>query len=192
MLIWFLTLAISSVPFWIGDFGFGYDANVGKCQIISCSIPSDSNIILSAREVTLTLGVGLPFFLILVASIIIFKTCFNGQTNEIHKVTSVLIFCYVAFILPIYILEWIPYSHDYFPKITLLIYSWYWLIYIINVFVYIISVRVCRDAIGLFLRDLLDIRKLFTIQQDENSNVLSMGRIGTISNCEENSLSQSS
>ena len=188
-MIWFVSLIIASTPL-SGLFGqYGYDACLGKCHILNCNLPSSLNIYLPAGGVTLTLGVGLPCFLTFVASMIIFKNlglCFiyrpeteqeRARTNEIHKVTSVLIFCYVVFILPIYIVEWIPYSEETSPLITLIIYSWYWLIYIINVFVYIIYGPRCREAIGLFFRDLLKITKLSRVTSDENSNDLSMGGI---------------
>ena len=161
-LIWFLSLTIASAPL-SNLFGqYGYDACLGKCHILNCNLPSNLNIDLPAGGVTLTLGVGLPCFLTFVASLVIYKKlglCFiyrpgtelENNSNEIHKMTSVLIFCYVVFILPIYIVEWIPYSEDKSPKITLLIYSWYWLIYIINVFVYIIYGQRCKDGCYKFI-----------------------------------------
>ena len=195
-LIWFLSLTIASAPL-SNLFGqYGYDACLGKCHILNCNLPSNLNIDLPAGGVTLTLGVGLPCFLTFVASLVIYKKlglCFiyrpgtelENNSNEIHKMTSVLIFCYVVFILPIYIVEWIPYSEDKSPKITLLIYSWYWLIYIINVFVYIIYGQRCRDAIGLFFRDLLNITKISAATQEETTNTIPMG---SISKCKENTL----
>ena len=93
--------------------------------------------------------------------------CYQFQTRrDVQKITIILIFCYIIFILPIYVVEWIPSYVNYGPKISVIMCTWYWLIYIINVFVYIIYSERARECIGFFLRDIAGIFN----KRDENNS----------------------
>ena len=61
--------------------------------------------------------------------------------------------------------------------ISLFIFLWYFLIYIINAFVYIICGPRCRDAIRLFLRDLKNFTISSRASQKENTSDFPMGKI---------------
>ena len=127
---------------------YGYDALHGKCHILNCNHLTMFGFDLPAGGITLSLGVGLPCIIVIIFCLIIFKRygcCMTTrhsdeeeQPREVQCLTTVLVFCYLIFILPIYIIEWIPYNADSSPLAQILVYTWYWLIYIINVFVYIL------------------------------------------------------
>ena len=130
---------------------------------------------LPAGGVTLSLGVGMPCFITVISYLVILKkiACSNSNSNsnskEVKIVTGVLIFCYMVCILPIYIIEWIPFNEEQSPQLTLIIYTWYWLIYIVNVFVYIIYSPTCREAIRLFFKDIkniLNLKKQKSLHED--------------------------
>ena len=138
---------------------------MGKCHILSCNLPTSLGINLPAGGVTLTLGVGIPCLITFLSYLVILKklACNNielSEGKEVKIITGVLIICYLVCILPIYIVEWIPFTEDQSPILSLGIYIWYWFIYIINVFVYILYSPSCRDAIRCFMLDILFILKL--------------------------------
>ena len=86
--------------------------------------------------------------------------------------TIVLTCCYFVFILPVFMVEWIPpkvgdkergfrywepfnQTFIFFQAlIVAIIYSVYWLVYVVNVFVYVIYLPRCRDAICFMVKDL--------------------------------------
>ena len=190
-MIWIVSISIASLPLshLVGQ--YGYDAVMGECHILNCDLSNDMNIYIPASGVTLTLGVGLPCFISFAAYFLILhsfddsETQERAQLNEILKVTSVLIFCYVVFILPTYIVQWVPFSENFYPVISLFIHLWYFQIYIINAFVYIIYGQRCRDAISLFFRDLKNISNLSKATETENLSNLTMGEI---SKCQQYSI----
>ena len=127
-------LGIASAPLsgLIGKYGF--DALLGKCHILNCNLPTKDwiGLDLPAGGLTLSLGVGVPCLIVVLSCILIFKR--NGcciilsgeevqHSKEIQYIITVLVFCYLIFILPIYIIEWIPYR----PNTALVkigVYTW--------------------------------------------------------------------
>ena len=124
-------LGIASAPLsgLIGDYGF--DALHGKCDILNCNLPTKYGFDLPAGGLTLSLGVGVPCLIVVLSCILIFKR--NGciilsgeevqHSKEIQCIITALVFCYLIFILPIYIIEWIPYR----PNTALVkigVYTW--------------------------------------------------------------------
>ena len=183
LLIWIFSITMASLPLFHLFGEYGYDAVTGECRILNCSLPNGLNIHIPASGVTLTLGVGLPCLISFAAYIQILQSFDDSkseektQLNEILKVTTILISCYVVFILPTYIIQWVPFSEDFYPLISLFIFLWYFLIYIINAFVYIICGPRCRDAIRLFLRDLKNFTISSRASQKENTSDFPMGKI---------------
>ena len=45
-------------------------------------------------------------------------------SKEIQCIITALVVCYIIFILPIYIIEWIPYRPSS-ALVTILVYTWY-------------------------------------------------------------------
>ena len=161
-IIWVWSLGISCLPFngLIGQ--YGYDAAMGKCHIINCDHDKS---IFPAGAVILSFGVGIPCIVLMVSyAVLIYRLVMSRveavkEKREIVFITLLLIMCYLLFILPIYIVEWIT-EFQAGPIASVLICTWYWLIYIINVFVYILYSPSCRDAIRCFMLDILFILKL--------------------------------
>ena len=182
-MIWILSISIACIPLFHLFGQYGYDAVTGECHILNCSLTNDLDIHIPASGVTLTLGVGLPCIISFAACLKILHSFEDSnaeekaQLKEILKVTSVLIFCYVIFILPTYIIQWVPFSEDLYPLISLLIFLWYFLMYIINAFVYIICGPRCRDVIRLFIRDLKNFTILSRASQLEHTSDFPMGKI---------------
>ena len=136
--IWLLSFLLISVArpiFGIcGEFGF--DRTSGKCVLIDCdncngSQDSESGFCPPGGIIN-TIGVGIPFLIILVSYTIVFVKLRtysddDGETNQYKISTIVLTCCYFVFILPIFMVEWIPPKTDdkvsctfyYFKKIFL-------------------------------------------------------------------------
>ena len=158
---------------------YGFDANHGKCHLVECDRCSRyfnyegkcvPHIIIN------TIGIGIPFLIILVSYTIVFiklRTYANEDGTREYKIsTIVLTCCYFVFILPVFMVEWIPpkvgdkergfrywepfnQTFNFFQAlIVAIIYSVYWLVYVVNVFVYVIYLPRCRDAICFMVKDL--------------------------------------
>lgn len=124
-------LGIASAPLsgLIGKYGF--DATTGKCHILNCNVASMFN--LPAGGITLSLGVGLPCIIVVMACIVIFMRfgcCIipYGEEvkypKEIQYIIASLVCSYLIFILPIYIIEWVPYRPGFSALATILVYTW--------------------------------------------------------------------
>ena len=131
--IWVETSLLVSLPMLKGVGEFGYDRNHGKCSLIECSdwqevccskgtnflikvILKGSTAYISPGAVINTIGVGLPFVIILVSYTLVFSVLHNQPDRSNEDVlqyklsTIILTLCYFIFIVPIYIIEWIPFS----------------------------------------------------------------------------------
>ena len=124
-------LGIASAPLsgLIGKYGF--DATTGKCHILNCNVASMFN--LPAGGITLSLGVGLPCIIVVMACIVIFMRfgcCIirYGEEvkypKEVQYIIAALVWSYLIFILPIYIIEWVPYRPGFSALATILVYTW--------------------------------------------------------------------
>ena len=112
---------------------YGFDALHGKCHILNCNLSTIFGFDLPAGGITLSLGVGVPCLIVVLSCIIIFMRngcCIisSGEEvqfpKEIQYIITALVSCYLIFILPIYIIEWIPYRNTT-PIETILVYTWY-------------------------------------------------------------------
>ena len=113
---------------------YGFDALHGKCHILSsCNLPSSYGFDLPAGGVTLSLGVGLPCIIVVISCIVIIMrsgSCIRqygegGEyPKEIQYIIAALVWSYLIFILPIYIIEWVPYKQEFSALATILVYTW--------------------------------------------------------------------
>ena len=88
---------------------------------------------LPAGGITLSLGVGLPCIIVVMACIVIFMR-FGGclipyeeevnYPKEVQYIIAALVWSYLIFILPIYIIEWVPYRQEVSALNTILVYTW--------------------------------------------------------------------
>ena len=126
-------LGTASVPLsgLIGEYGF--DALNGKCHILSCNLPASHGFDLPAGGITLSLGVGLPCIIVVMSCIVIIMksgSCIRqyGEEveypKEIQRIIAALVWSYLIFILPIYIIEWVPYKPEFSALATILVYTW--------------------------------------------------------------------
>ena len=106
-----------------------------------------------------TIGVALPFIVVIISYSSILRKYSNLQhekgTKEIMKSSIILTLCYFIFIIPIYILELIPL--DVGPQrqlIEVITYSWYWLVYMVDPFVYVLYWPRLREALGFMIKDI--------------------------------------
>ena len=112
----------------IGEYGF--DARNGKCHILSCNLLVSHGFDLPAGGITLSLGVGLPCIVVVMSCIVIFMrfgsciTQYEEEVKEIQYIIAALVGSYLIFILPIYIIEWVPYKKEFSALATILVYTW--------------------------------------------------------------------
>jgi len=170
--IWIEVVLLVSLPLFnvVGE--FGYDLQNGKCALIECSnwMDFETDIYLSPGAVILSIGVGLPFLVVLVSYGIVFRILDQQQnlyqsvsSGQYKRSTVILTLCYFVFILPICIIEWVPITIKGKDLIHALVFSWYLLTYIVNVFVYVIYLPRCREAIILMFRDIFSCLDLGSI-----------------------------
>ena len=145
----------------------GFDAVHGKCHIIECEKCSeDSTFIFPPGGVTLLFGVGLPFVIVLVSYGLVYRTlsqaAIDAETRIQRRAVMILTSCYIVFILPIGIIEWLPGTILNRAFISVCVYCLYWQVYVVNFFVYIFFYRRIRKGITLMMRDVLEIAGLKT------------------------------
>ena len=106
-----------------------------------------------------TIGVALPFIVVIISYSSILRKYSNLQhekgTKEIMKSSIILTLCYFIFIIPIYILELIPLDvGPHRQLIEVITYSWYWLVYMVDPFVYVLYWARLREALGFMIKDI--------------------------------------
>ena len=117
ILIWIECIILTSFPF-LGSYGeFGFDPLHGKCHLVECDSESGK---IKPTWLINTLGVSIPFLIVIISYSAVFlklKQPSSGRPNQDmdpnnqYKIsTIVLTACYFVFILPIYIIEFIPVS----------------------------------------------------------------------------------
>eukprot|EP00092_Neocalanus_flemingeri_P009136 GFUD01009837.1.p1 GENE.GFUD01009837.1~~GFUD01009837.1.p1 ORF type:complete len:404 (+),score=49.92 GFUD01009837.1:222-1433(+) len=79
----------------------------------------------------------------------------DGETGRQRKAVMILTICYVVFILPHSIFELLPSTISDRALISVLVHAWFWVMYIVNFFIYIIFWRRVRKGIQLLFMDLL-------------------------------------
>ena len=102
---------------------------------------------------------GIPFIVVIISYSAILRKYSNlhheSGTKEIMKSTIILTLCYFIFILPIYILELIPLTAGPHKQVIgVITYSWYWLVYMIDAFVYVLYWPRCREAVWFMIKDI--------------------------------------
>ena len=117
----FLLISVARPIFGIcGDFGF--DRTSGKCVLIDCDncngVQDSGSGFCPPGGIINTAGVGIPFLIILVSYTIVFvklRTYSDDVDVDVdqYKIsTIVLTCCYFVFILPVFMVEWIPPKTD--------------------------------------------------------------------------------
>lgn len=155
-LIWVECIILTSFPYfgWYGQFGF--DPIHGKCHLVECDEDSENGKIKPSILIN-TIGTGIPFVIVIISYSAVFlklREDDNDDSTSQYKISTIILtFCYFIFILPIYVVEFIPVICNK-DLASALIYTWYWLVYVINVFVYVIYLPRCREAILTLLADL--------------------------------------
>ena len=110
---------------------------------------------------------GIPFIVVIISYSAILRKYSNRNhesgTKAIMKSSIILTLCYLIFILPIYILELIPLqAGPHKQLIGVITYSWYWLVYMIDAFVYVLYWPRCREALWIMIKDIFSpIRRHF-------------------------------
>ena len=102
---------------------------------------------------------GIPFIVVIISYSAILRKYSNQNyesgTKAIMKSTIILTLCYFIFIFPIYILELIPLeAGPHKQLIGVITYSWYWLVYMIDAFVYVLYWPRCREALWIMIKDI--------------------------------------
>lgn len=152
--IWLFWSCITALPL-LGVLGtFGYDPIHGKCHLIECK-----DWMWPPGAIMNTIGVGLPFAVLIISYSAMLRKYGNlndSRTKEIVKSLIILTLCYFIFILPIYLLELIPLeAHLNKELIGVCTYSWYWLVYMIDAFVYVLYWPRYREALWMMMKDIL-------------------------------------
>ena len=160
--IWIYVFCISCINLFEVCGEIGYDAVHGICHVISCEKCSqESTIKLPTITLLVVLGIGLPFIIILVSYSLVFKTLSEVETDvetwSQRRAVMILAFCYFIFILPCGINELLPETVSSRAFIRVGIYCWYWLVYVVNFFIYVIFWRRIRTAMILMLKDIMGV-----------------------------------
>eukprot|EP00092_Neocalanus_flemingeri_P002879 GFUD01003078.1.p1 GENE.GFUD01003078.1~~GFUD01003078.1.p1 ORF type:complete len:322 (+),score=42.73 GFUD01003078.1:112-966(+) len=161
--IWVFCLCVTCIPLLGACNGqFGYDAVHGKCHVLlreKCT--ADDDYICLPGLVLEALGDGVPSLIVIISYSLVYRNLSqakaDAETWSLKRAVLILTICYFIFILPHAIIEWLPDDVDKSVLIGVLIHCWYWLVYIVNFFIYIIFWRRVRIGIRIFFRDMLDI-----------------------------------
>ena len=110
---------------------------------------------------------------------------YESGTKAIMKSSIILTLCYFIFILPIYILELIPLRAGYHKQVIgVITYSWYWLVYMIDAFVYVLYWPRCREALWIMIKDIISpIRKHLPRKMLNQKSEVETEIQPTVSNC---------
>ena len=110
-LIWVECIILTSFPYfgWYGQFGF--DPIHGKCHLVECDEDSENGKIKPSILIN-TIGTGIPFVIVIISYSAVFlklREDDNDDSTSQYKISTIILtFCYFIFILPIYVVEFIP------------------------------------------------------------------------------------
>ena len=158
--IWVYSFCISFINLFKLCGEIGYDAVHGICHTIDCGKCSEeSTLYLPAGAPLVILGIGLPFVVIIISYSLVYKKltelAIDVETWSQKRAVIILGLCYFVFILPLCVSELLPETVAGRAFFRAIIYSWYWLVYVVNFFIYIIFWRRVRTAVRLMLRDIM-------------------------------------
>ena len=130
------------------------------CHIIDCGKCSqDSTFHFPSGAPIAILGIGFPFIVILISySLVYIKLSgieADVETWSQRRAVMILAFCYFIFILPLCVTSVLPEVIAYRAFIRVAIFSWYFLVYVVNFLIYVIFWRRIRTAMKLMLMDII-------------------------------------
>ena len=160
---------------------YGFDANHGKCHLVECDRCSRyfnyegkcvPHIIIN------TIGIGIPALIVIISyGASFWKLITDHQDDDVSQYkrsTIILTVCYVFFIVPIYAIEFIDMDEVkekvisnsnrfsigvqiiFQAQIVVGIYSVYWLVYVVNVLIYVMYLPRMREAYKLIIIDIIE------------------------------------
>jgi len=143
---------------------YGFDANHGKCHLVECDRCSRyfnyegkcvPHIIIN------TIGIGIPALIVIISyGASFWKLITDHQDDDVSQYkrsTIILTVCYVFFIVPIYAIEFIDMDEvKEKAQIVVAIYSVYWLVYVVNVLIYVMYLPRMREAYKLIIIDIIE------------------------------------
>ena len=160
---------------------YGFDANHGKCHLVECDRCSRyfnyegkcvPHIIIN------TIGIGMPALIVIISyGASFWKLITDHQDDDVSQYkrsTIILTVCYVFFIVPIYAIEFIDMDEVkekvisnsnrfsigvqvlFQAQIVVAIYSVYWLVYVVNVLIYVMYLPRMREAYKLIIIDIIE------------------------------------
>jgi hypothetical protein len=157
--VWIFSLSLASIPL-LGVYGgMGYNAVNGKCQIIQL----EGNTLSShVSGVIFTVGSGVPFIVMLISYGLVYRSLYQNHATDVEsiknqKAVMILTFCYFIFVIPVSIIELVPENLDHKEWISLGLFFWHCLIYILNPFLYCFSEIRIRTATVLMFKDVFEV-----------------------------------
>ena len=181
--IWVFCFCLTCAPLLgVCDAESGYDAVHGKCHVLlreMCS--ADGDYICLPGLVLEALGDGVPSMIVIISYSMVYKNLseakMDAETWSLKRAVLILAFCYFIFIIPHAIFEWLPDDVTMSAFIGVIIHCWYWLLYIVNFFIYISFWRRVRLGIWLFFKDVLEtagwkFKNSETVGQDNNASTI--------------------
>jgi len=137
----------------------GYDDLYGKCGLVECHPSERGHQLIDSGLILDIIGIGVPFLIMFISYSIVYSIVSKVEvtedvsTKQFKISTIVLTGCYVVFILPVCIVELIPDSNVNKGLIYMAVYTWFWNVFIVNVFIYAIYLPRCREAICIMFKD---------------------------------------
>ena len=160
----------------------GYDAVHGKCHVLLREMCSDDGDYICLPGLVLeALGDGVPSMIVIISYSMVYKNLseakMDAETWSLKRAVLILGICYFIFIIPHAIFEWLLYDVTMSAFIGIIIHCWYWLLYIVNFFIYISFWRRVRLGIWLFFKDVLEtagwkFKNSETVWQDNNASTI--------------------
>jgi len=146
--VWLLSACFACIPLLGIGAMYGFDDSQGVCRIMK-----ENNL----ATILMALGDVIPTTVVIISYGLVYTDLVNyqGVTGEQRRAVLVLTLCYLIFILPHQIFEALS---AYIPKkalVSVIIHPWYFLVYIVNFFIYIIFWPRIRKAMQLLLADVV-------------------------------------
>ena len=158
--IWVFSLCLICIPIYFAGGKFGFDPLHGRCNLLQCEKES-TNGRYCIPQLVEAVGVGVPSLVLIISYALVYinltQTSENGEADSLKRSVLILTACYFIFILPTSITALLPSSVSNWAFIGTIFSCWYWLIYIVNFFIYIIFWRRVRMGILIFIKDVFNI-----------------------------------
>merc|ERR1711915_998383 len=160
--IWTYCFTLASIPLFKICGQYGYDPVHARCLLLPCRKCSlTSQISIHPPALIEGLGSGVPTIIVVISYALVYKNLSQKEESEeatsIKRAVLILSVSYLIFILPNAFTGYLPYEVSSWAFIGTLLDCWYWMIYLVNFFIYIIFWRRIRTGVHIFFKEIADL-----------------------------------